>query len=171
MNVVLFPLAISLWTLEVILDAATGACGCAGECQLPFIQNSMTCECEHSSTNPNSPGGPSAIEPATPGSTGPAMVVYPEVLACKDPICECSGKSACTIRCDSADSCKDATLLCANNYDCSVVCADKACNKATIVAPDKHDFSLYCAGLSSCADANIQAELARHVSYHCGGKV
>merc|ERR1719464_2248903 len=101
-----------------------------------------------------------------------SKVVYPEVVVCRDSICECSGTSACTVRCDSSDSCKDATLICANNYDCSVVCADNACNKAAIVGPDKKDFSLYCEGLftgdSSGMDANIEVGFA--VGFSCVGR-
>ena len=74
------------------------------------------------------------------------------------------------MRCESLDSCKDATLICPLNYECNVICADKACSKAVIVGPQQADFKLFCLGTASCVDAKIQSEQARDVLYECSGK-
>lgn len=84
--------------------------------------------------------------------------------------CACSGDAQCTIVCDGADDCKDSKLICPEGHDCSVVCADVACNKARITGPVGYDFNLYCDGDASCVDAKVDSVNSSHVMYSCGGK-
>jgi len=95
-----------------------------------------------------------------------------EVLTCTgaNQRCECDGTRQCTIVCDGADDCKDSDLICPEGHDCSIVCAEVACNKARITGPKGHDFSIYCDGDAACVDAKVNSQGADHVMYSCGGK-
>jgi len=84
--------------------------------------------------------------------------------------CECSGDRQCAIVCEAASDCKDSRLLCAEGFDCAVVCEHSACGKARVSGPIGADLRMYCDGDSSCGDAVLDTEAARHLFLSCGGK-
>ncbi len=98
--------------------------------------------------------------------------VVPQTIACKGTAtkCECDGTKPCILQCDAVDSCKDSTLICPANYDCTVICGDSACNKAAIAGPMGSDFSIYCDGVASCGDMAVETDFAKNVLFSCGGK-
>lgn len=103
--------------------------------------------------------------------TPPIAVVVPdEIVVCDGASCACSNTQACTIQCTAGDACKDSTLLCPADYDCTLVCADNTCDKAKVTAPVGHDFTVLCTGESACMNANFMASEARDTSYTCSGK-
>jgi len=98
--------------------------------------------------------------------------IEPQYLSCTGTAatCECNNAQPCIIQCDTMDSCKDSTLICPRDYDCTVECGDHGCDKAAVTGPTGSNFDINCYGVSSCVDVAVESSMADNVNYVCSGK-
>eukprot|EP01084_Bolivina_argentea_P144732 253856_1 len=112
-------------------------------------------------------GGNTIISPNAPI----AVVLPPEIIICEGVgvRCECSGSRACTIKCE-AEQCKESTLICADGFDCNIICMDIGCQISSVRGPINGNFNIDCLGEGSCINSAFEAAESLDVSYTCSGK-
>eukprot|EP01083_Nonionella_stella_P077686 212262_1 len=116
--------------------------------------------------------------PQTPGGNvinngnNPLPVVLPdEIVVCEGvgATCGCSGQRSCTIRCEN-EHCKEATLNCADGFDCNIVCMEVSCQIGIVNGPVNGNLDVKCLGESACVNTQFNAHEAVDVTYTCEGK-
>ena len=90
--------------------------------------------------------------------------------ACKDDTIQCNNNQNCSLHCNGKESCQDTVVSCPVNATCTINCGDieDDCYRMELDASQSLSLALNCSGDNSCQESDITCPINGKCIINCG---